>query len=300
MKKIAKFLFALSLFYSGKFKKEISHLKQQSCIIGVYGHEIEKEQFEKYIKWLLKHEFEFATLQDVIDYLNGESKIDTCKIWISLDDGWRSNLELIPIIEKYNTPLTLFIPTYPVETGFYRDTLENKLTEYLPDKFKDNVKLLMEIPENERWEIDADLYKQAKGNMQREAITVEELKKIAQHPLISIGAHTHTHPVLSKCSTVKIKEEIELNLSKIEGYTGLTPELLALPNGNYDDRVLEMVLHTKIKHIASIESGKILSTRSRLPVPRNGIAIASFYENCCRMLDFWHPNVKKLNSFFKI
>lgn len=300
MKKTAKYLLALSLFYSGTLKKEITRLKKQSCILGIYAHELRAKEFEKYIRWLLKQGFEFISLEEVAGFLEDRYEINGCKIWFSLDDGWRSNLELIPVIEKYNIPLTMFIPTYPVETGYDRDTLEHELTEYLPDKYKENVKLLMEIPEEERWNIDRELYNQAKGKLKRVTITEDELKKLAQHPLISIGAHTHTHPVLSRCSKAKIKEEIVLNLLKLKEYVNMKPELLALPNGNYNGRVLETILETDIKHIASIENGKILKDNTVLPLPRNGIATASFYENCCRMMDFWYPNTQKIKQKLNI
>jgi peptidoglycan/xylan/chitin deacetylase (PgdA/CDA1 family) len=299
VKRTLKYLLALYLFYSGALRKEIDRLQKQTCIIGIYAHELSSKEFEKYIRWLIKQGFAFVSLQEVINFIEGKYKPEGCKIWLSFDDGWSSNLKLISVIEKYNIPLTIFIPTYPVEMGFDRDTLENELTEHLPGKYKENIKLLMEIPEEERWTIDQELYRQAEGKQKRVIISVDELKKLAQHPLVSIGAHTHTHPLLSKCHTEKIKEEVRQNLIKLKEYVNVTPKLLALPNGNYNDRVLDTILQTDIKYIASIESGKILKADKELPLPRNGIATASFYENCCRMLDFWYPNVAKLNSFIK-
>jgi peptidoglycan/xylan/chitin deacetylase (PgdA/CDA1 family) len=265
----------------------------------VYGHEIGKKKFERYVAWLLNKGFEFACLYEVEKYLKGESNFKTCKIWLSLDDGWRSNLELIPVIEKYKIPLTIFISTYPVETGFYRDTLENSLTDFVPEKFKNNIKSLMDISESERWEIDVELYKRAKENMPREAINIDELRSLAKHPLISIGAHTHTHPMLTKCKTEKIIEEVVTNLNKLEHYIDTRPFSLAFPYGDYSAQVLKILKETQIKFFASIENGKMCEKNKSNLIPRNGIAQASFYENCCRMLDFWYPNVEQINLFRK-
>ena len=298
LKKTAKYIYAVYLYHFG-LKTRIEYLKKHTSVVAIYDHNPSPEKFEQYIKWLLNYGFEFISLDELLKYLNGKRNPDSCKIWFTLDDGWRGNLKLIPIIEKYQIPITLFIPTYPVETGFYRDTLEKDLEEYLPDRYKKNVKLLRAIPEEKRWIIDQALYNQVKDKQKRDAITINELKILAQHPLISIGAHTHTHPILTQCNNQKIRAEIELNLLKIERYTGFAPEILALPSGNYNKRVLESIFQTQIKHVASIKNGLILNSENKLILPRNGIAQASFYENCCRILDYWYPNVEKLNNFIK-
>ena len=37
--------------------------------------------------------------------------------YISFDDGWQGNLKLIPIIEKYNVHITIFIAVNPIMSG---------------------------------------------------------------------------------------------------------------------------------------------------------------------------------------
>ena len=44
--------------------------------------------------------------------------------FISLDDGWRGNLKLLPIFEKYKVPMCIFITTGPIESGNYWWELE--------------------------------------------------------------------------------------------------------------------------------------------------------------------------------
>lgn len=38
-------------------------------------------------------------------------------VHFSFDDGWLTNKALIPIIEKYDVPITIFVPVEPLESG---------------------------------------------------------------------------------------------------------------------------------------------------------------------------------------
>lgn len=37
--------------------------------------------------------------------------------YLSFDDGWQSNLNLIPIIDKYQAPITIFVSIDPLFSG---------------------------------------------------------------------------------------------------------------------------------------------------------------------------------------
>ncbi len=298
LKKTAKYIYAAYLYHFG-LKKRIEYLKKNKSIIAIYDHNPSPEDFEKYIKWLLGKGFEFISLNEVLNYLDGKTKPENSKIWFTLDDGWRGNLALLPVIEKYRIPVTIFITTHAVETGFFRDTLEETLTDELPLQYQGDIHKLHEIPNKERAEADAPLYEKAKDVLEREAVNVNELKALAKHSLISIGLHTHTHPVLPHCSKEKIAEEINNNREKLVAYTGAASSVLALPYGRYNEKAVQVLKENNILYVATSDSG-LIDRKAASVLPRNGIAQASFYENCCRMLDFWYPNVARLNSILKI
>lgn len=299
LKKTAKYICAAYLYHFG-LKKRIEYLKKNKSIIAIYDHNPSPEDFEKYIKWLLGKGFEFISLNEVLNYLDGKTKPENSKIWFTLDDGWRGNLALLPVIEKYRIPVTIFITTHAVETGFFRDTLEETLTDELPFPYQGDIHKLHEIPNKERAEADAPLYEKAKDVLPREAINTKELRKLSEHSLISVGLHTHTHPVLPHCSMEEIAEEINNNRQKLLEYTGVQPTVLALPYGRYNEQILQTLHKNKVTYVASSDNGLTNTEKAEHILPRNGIAQASFYENCCRMLDFWYPNVARLNTFFKV
>ena len=88
-------------------------------ILSIYFHNPSVREFEKVVKWLVKHNYSFITAEALILYIKGQLELDKKSVFISFDDGWQSNLELIPIIEKYNIPVTIFIATEPLESGNY-------------------------------------------------------------------------------------------------------------------------------------------------------------------------------------
>ncbi len=298
LKRLAKYVYAFYLFHTG-LRKRVGDIKKQKSIIAIFDHDPTPQEFEKYIKWLKKKGFAFVNLEELIEVLEGRKSINESNIWFTLDDGWRNNIMLLPILEKHNIPITLFIPTYAVETGFYRDTLEQVYADDLPLEYDGDFRKLYDIPNSERTKIDKPLYEKAKEGLPREAITAEELKRLSDHPLISIGLHTHSHPVLSQCTAKEIETEVIINKEKLIEYTAADSKILAIPYGTYNEHTIENLKKCGIQYVATSDHGVIDNETMTGILPRNGIAKSSFYENCCRMLNFWYPNVEKLNRLFK-
>lgn len=65
-------------------------------------------------------------------------------------------------------------------------------------------------------------------------LTKEELLKLADHPLVEIGAHTMTHPNLAKISAERQQEEIAESKKTLERILGKRAELFAYPFGSKD------------------------------------------------------------------
>ena len=59
-----------------------------------------------------------------------------------------------------------------------------------------------------------------------------ELAELAADPLVTIGAHTVSHPMLAKLTQEKVRAEIDLSRSVIEAALSLRPEHLSYPFGD--------------------------------------------------------------------
>lgn len=80
---------------------------------------LEPKKFEMQIKWLKDNGFTIIPLQQAVDYLQGKPTTLPAKpIVITDDDGWQSVYTyMLPIVKKYNIPVTLFIFPSTISTG---------------------------------------------------------------------------------------------------------------------------------------------------------------------------------------
>ena len=70
------------------------------------------------------------------------------------------------------------------------------------------------------------------------SLTIDELKALAKHPLITIGLHTHHHHDLSKLSAVEQKVALEFSITKLNEIIPNKLEYLAVPFGAYNNDTL--------------------------------------------------------------
>ena len=133
---------------------------------------VSPQNFKKQIIYLKKN-FNLIPLSQMVNNLKSH-KIKERAVAVTFDDGYSDNLyTALPILEEFNVPATIFITTGNIDSqeDFY-------------------------------W--DKNTAKEDRGR----PMTAEEIKKIASHPLIEIGAHTVHHPNLKKINTDKQEEEI--------------------------------------------------------------------------------------------
>lgn len=72
-------------------------------------------------------------------------------------------------------------------------------------------------------------------------LSLEQLRELAASPLITIGAHTRTHPMLPSLQPSQSWEELEGSKSDLENALGISVHHLAYPSGNYNALILQQV-----------------------------------------------------------
>jgi peptidoglycan/xylan/chitin deacetylase (PgdA/CDA1 family) len=72
-------------------------------------------------------------------------------------------------------------------------------------------------------------------------LSLEQLRELAASPLITIGAHTRTHPMLTALQPSQSWEELEGSKSDLENVLGISVHHLAYPSGNYNALILQQV-----------------------------------------------------------
>lgn len=71
-------------------------------------------------------------------------------------------------------------------------------------------------------------------------MTWDQLRELAASPLITIGAHTRTHPVLAGLSAERSRDELAGSKQDLEEQLGISVRHLAYPSGSYSAATLEL------------------------------------------------------------
>jgi peptidoglycan/xylan/chitin deacetylase (PgdA/CDA1 family) len=162
-------------------------------------------------------------------------------VLVTFDDGHRALHDLaLPILRKHDVPAVVFACTDPIERqrSFWFDAVARAKGEAAVESAKS-------MAWNE-WHALATAHEAVPAADDALApMTSAQLSTMAADPLITIGAHTATHPILSRAPRDVQREEIFRSLDAIERITGRRPTSFAYPNGrpgvDYDMTTLNLL-----------------------------------------------------------
>jgi peptidoglycan/xylan/chitin deacetylase (PgdA/CDA1 family) len=223
---------------------------------------------------------------------------------ITFDDGYADNaLEALPILEELEVPVTFFVSTGTIDTRneFWWDELERIfLGEFeFPESFAledsrfgkiwptvsaaDRLKLYQDIhplmqrldfSSREKWLQQIRRWAQA-GEVGREthrAMTVHELRRLAQSQWVTIGAHTVSHPVLSALPAAAQKKEISDSRNQLEALLKREVKVFSYPFGwktDYNDDSIEICKESGFIKVAANVPGQAHRWSDPFQVPRH-------------------------------
>ncbi len=143
-------------------------------------------------------------------------------VLLTFDDGFANNYaNALPILEQFAAPAVFFVSTQHVqEPHAWLPATRAQARHHWPNA--------SQVPEP----IARDLF---------DGMSREQLRSCAEHPLVSIGAHTVHHPFLTRCDDTALAEELERSRSQLRDWSGQDVDLVAYPAGDYDERVARAV-----------------------------------------------------------
>lgn len=283
------------LILGGYMRRAKERAMRGDYILSVYFHKPSKKEFEQCIRWLKKNKFTFLSTPDLVDIMEGNLSFPKGSVLLTVDDGWQSNEEnMFEVAEKYGVPLTVFISTEPVEEGnYWWSYWKNSVAvskEKVPSKHA-----LKKVP-NEKRLLFVEAMKKV-VSVKRDALTIEQVRKASRSKYITIGGHTHTHPILINCSDAEVYRELGLSKQKLESWTGKEVSYFAYPNGDYGNREIQLLKELDYT-LAYCSEPRYLTPEvlhERYRVPRFGyLEGASFAENKCRMVGVWKDMSNKM------
>jgi poly-beta-1,6-N-acetyl-D-glucosamine N-deacetylase len=299
VRNISAYFFAKALIAFGLTRKALEKAKAGEYILSIYFHNPSKNEFEFAVKWLMKYQLDFVSVEDLLKIRQGKIPFPKGAVMLTVDDGWASNEQnIVAIANEYKIPVTIFVSSEPVEKGnfwFNYARVAEKKVAGMP-----TMQSLKKVPNAKRLRFLKQAQKEIK--LPREAMTPEQIERISKSPFITIGGHSHTHPILNQCTDQELKEDLYTNIEKLENWTQKEVIAFAYPNGDFGER--EVQLLEKFDFMLGFANDPNYLTKDRLKniftIPRLGFREgASRAENICRICGVWKMNLSRLRFLKK-
>lgn len=233
-REFASLILSAALTGSGGVAYGISRARAEGHVTNIYFHQPTAAAFRSCIVSLLKRGYNPISSLQLDEAIHGGRPLPALPLHISFDDAWRANVvEVAPVVEELDIPVTIFVPTEPIETGRFWWT---EVEDHVRDGGR-TVGRLKRVPDHQRREYLAEIRRRG-GRGPRDAMTLKELRWIADLRQVTIGSHTVTHPILPNCTDAVIDEEIRLSREILEDWLHHPVTTFAFPNGDYDERAL--------------------------------------------------------------
>jgi peptidoglycan/xylan/chitin deacetylase (PgdA/CDA1 family) len=211
-------------------------------------------KLESTLRWLRQQGVEFISLDDAVKRLSSPPARSFAAF--TFDDGYADNLTHgLPVMEQFQAPFTVFVTTGMVTrdidawwfglAAFIRSHERIELPELgwqfqCPDAA--SKKHAFRTIESA---IHADFavlphVRSAIGEgkisssalVDQEALTEQQLQRLASHPLVTIGGHTTTHPNLAQQSAPVVQWEMAENRKFLQDTTNTQVDHFAYPFGH--------------------------------------------------------------------
>jgi peptidoglycan/xylan/chitin deacetylase (PgdA/CDA1 family) len=228
----------VNLFFHGLFRDDAelraeAAYPQQATTVA---------DFDFIIRYLLEREYQFVSPEQLAGGLDPNKRY-AC---LTFDDGYYNNVRALPVLEKHNVPIVVFVSAGHVwdNKGFWWEALYaarrregRPLQQILLEMAQLNSMRTPEIEAYVRRDLGTDDLK-ARGEADR-PFTKDELREFGRHRLISIGNHTMHHAVLTAYSEQEALREISEAQEVLGEITGRKPVAIAYPNGRYSTGVVQ-------------------------------------------------------------
>lgn len=251
---------------------------------------IPTEVFDRHMAYLART-YRVLTIEALVERAR-RSRVPRNALAITFDDGYRDTLtHAVPILVRHGLPATVFLATGFIGTG------QISWFDRLAAGFKGTTAEVVRAPWGATWRLQGQPERlraldQALGYLKQRSD--DDARRMVDHLLASlavtdcgavktlmltwedvhaltglgcsIGAHTVTHPILSRVSPDRAWREIVGSRAMIEKACGFAPDAFAYPNGrpaDYNETVQSLV--RKAGFTCAVTTSFGLNTRRTSP-----------------------------------
>lgn len=213
---------------------------------------IQYYQFYEQISWLKKH-FTVLPLPLALE-LCASNSLPKRAVCITVDDGYEDSYDIIfKRLQQENLKATFFISTEGLERGSLWDerihyavfsaptsisTITVATTDYLMSSEKSRINSRYQLTEMAKYMTLADrnklieeLYQQCQVKDNNDSFLSAEQIQEMHAAGMTIGAHTHSHPILAQENSTCAYNEIKKSKEILESIIDHSVEYFAYPNG---------------------------------------------------------------------
>lgn len=291
-------------FFLGNRRNSVAVLMYHEVLEDEQGADawtvVRASEFQKQMKHLKSH-YDVISLDAVLCLMKNGGKSKGRFAVVTFDDGYAGNLRVaLPVMADLNLPFTVFCPTKPIEQGevYWWDQVicsvtarktKLNLSEMLPRAYDFDPNLRGESRWNEIQRLLTDLktleperrgrivhaITQQAGALQRchmiQPMSPGQVRELADSGLATIGAHSHTHDILTQLTPEEAEDSILRSKEKIEAWTGRRVDYFSYPNGDYSPALMRVVERAGFLAAVSTEERVWRRADDVYAIPRIGI-----------------------------
>jgi peptidoglycan/xylan/chitin deacetylase (PgdA/CDA1 family) len=233
------------LRYSGIawFFREFVQRKKVTLLLF---HDLDKQDAERNFSWLKSH-YNLIGLNDYLDAVVNGGPLPDKAVVITFDDGHAGNFDLLPLIEKMQIPITIFLCSGIVGTNRHYWFKHS-------DEVTPRLQQLKQLPEKDRQEQLRSMgFDKLQQYSDRQALSKDQILKMA--PWVDFQSHTRFHPILPLCDDLTAKDEIVNSKIQLEKEYGFSIRSLSYPNGDYSSRDIEFAKQAGYECGVTVDAG---------------------------------------------
>jgi peptidoglycan/xylan/chitin deacetylase (PgdA/CDA1 family) len=268
-------------------------------------------QFEEQMEYIAKH-YDVVSMEDLSDHYEKDGK--GYVVAVTLDDGYKDNLlYALPILEKYQIPATIYITTrfpegntwmwwYEVWDHLNADKDKDEIVEEqnskkdivaMKQKILSFISLRKKILDLNSADLNTFISSLTKSSERKQyesmCLNWQEIIDLDSNPLITIGAHTHSHPNLRRLKKEDVQNEMLKSKRLLETKLGHAIDYFAYPYGSSNEASLR-------EYKIALECGYRLcvttltinnSTNDLMSIPRIGISYLTTMNRFQCVLSGW-------------
>jgi peptidoglycan/xylan/chitin deacetylase (PgdA/CDA1 family) len=239
--------FKRALFGGGYYHRRLARARFPGvailCYHGVRGAQesvpfnelhVTSETFARHCK-LIAETCNPISVDDLRRTRAGIATLPDRAVVVTFDDGYRGVLDgALPVLERYSVPAVVFTCIDPIRRSrhFWFDTLYRREGEEAVQRAK--------AAAHAAWQaLVRSIDSPADQQEHHRPMTLDELRRLASHPLVEIGGHTLSHPTLALAPAGEQQREIAGCRDVLQELIGRPVRSFAYPYGHpgddYDD-----------------------------------------------------------------